>query len=166
MNLNSAVSVKLCLYLEMARRIMTVTLTPKEHVSGAFARKEQAIGLFFGLEKAYRQFGNMVPSATYRVGLRERLSLFVSEYIRERRVWVRIGSTLSKLILPRWRSPNWWCQISREISFFHNICFNNPIVLKVCTEHGSVTAMLSAKFQNDWTTETDMLWTRFRKIWV
>ena len=39
----------------------------------------------------------------------------------------------------------------------HNILFlqryqpNSPIILKFCTEHGSVTAMLCAKFQNDLT---------------
>ena len=38
---------------------------------------------------------------------------------------------------------------------FFNSCLpksyfsNFPIILKFCTEHGSVTAMLSAKFQND-----------------
>ena len=32
----------------------------------------------------------------------------------------------------------------------HNIHFNCPIILKFCTEHGSITAVLCAKFQNDW----------------
>ena len=35
----------------------------------------------------------------------------------------------------------------REISFVHNILFNNPIVLNFCTEHGSITAVFYAKFQ-------------------
>ena len=32
----------------------------------------------------------------------------------------------------------------------HNIDFSCQIILKFCTEHGSVTAMLCAKYQNDW----------------
>ena len=39
-------------------------------------------------------------------------------------------------------------------SFVHNICFNCPIGLKCCTEHGSDTAVLCAKFQRDRSTET------------
>ena len=39
---------------------------------------------------------------------------------------------------------------SREISFVHNTRFNCPIILKLCTEHGSDTAVLCAIFQNDW----------------
>ena len=46
---------------------------------------------------------------------------------------------------------------SHEISFAHNLFISNPIVLKFCTEHGSDTAMLSAKFQNNWTTDTDVM---------
>ena len=42
---------------------------------------------------------------------------------------------------------------SCEIFFAHNICFIYPIILKFCTEHGSITAVLCAKFQNDRTTE-------------
>ena len=39
---------------------------------------------------------------------------------------------------------------SREISFVHNIRFSCPIVLKFCTEYGSITDVFRAKFQNDW----------------
>ena len=42
---------------------------------------------------------------------------------------------------------------SRDISFVHNIRFHCPIGLKFCTEHGSDTAVLCAKFQNDRSTE-------------
>ena len=38
---------------------------------------------------------------------------------------------------------------SREISFVHNIRFSCPIVLKFCTEHGSITAVLCATFRDD-----------------
>ena len=38
---------------------------------------------------------------------------------------------------------------SRKISFVHKICFNCPIVSKFYIEHGSITAVLCAKFQND-----------------
>ena len=36
----------------------------------------------------------------------------------------------------------------------HNIHLNRyQIILKFCTEHGSITAVLYAKFQNDWATQ-------------
>ena len=43
---------------------------------------------------------------------------------------------------------------SRKISFIHKISYCCPITSKLCTDHGNITAMLCAKFQNDWTTET------------
>ena len=46
---------------------------------------------------------------------------------------------------------------SRENSFAHYTFFNYPIVLKFCTEHGSVTAVLCATFRNEWITETDVI---------
>ena len=46
---------------------------------------------------------------------------------------------------------------SRKISFANNIRFNRPILLKFCTEHGSITAMLFEKLQNDWTTGADVM---------
>ena len=46
---------------------------------------------------------------------------------------------------------------SCEISFVHNICFNGPIGLKFCTEHGSDTAMPCAKFQSNWSNEAWVL---------
>ena len=39
---------------------------------------------------------------------------------------------------------------SHQNSFFDDIHVNCQIILKICTEHGSTTAMLCAKFQNDW----------------
>ena len=44
---------------------------------------------------------------------------------------------------------------SREISFGHKISFSYRIVLKYCTEHGSI--VLCTNFQNIWTTETDVM---------
>ena len=41
---------------------------------------------------------------------------------------------------------------SRTISFVYNISFNCLFVLKFCREHGSYTAVLCAKVQNDWAT--------------
>ena len=49
------------------------------------------------------------------------------------------------------------CIKSREVAFSHKLCGNCPIVLTFCTEHGSDTAMLCAKFQNNWTIK-QMLW--------
>ena len=45
---------------------------------------------------------------------------------------------------------------SREISLVHDIRLNKPSVLIFCTEHGSITAVLCAKFRNDCTIETDV----------
>ena len=45
----------------------------------------------------------------------------------------------------------------REISFGHNLLLSCTVVLKFCTEHGSVTAVLCAKYQNDLTIEMDVL---------
>ena len=44
---------------------------------------------------------------------------------------------------------------SHKISFVHNICLSCPIVF--CTEHGTDTAMLRAKFQANWIIETDVM---------
>ena len=44
---------------------------------------------------------------------------------------------------------------SREISFDHNICLNNPIVLKCCTEHCSDTVVLWDK--DNWIIGTDLM---------
>ena len=41
---------------------------------------------------------------------------------------------------------------SREISFARNALLSNQIILKFYTEHGSDTAVLCAKFENDLTT--------------
>ena len=46
---------------------------------------------------------------------------------------------------------------SLENSLAYILFLNNPIVLKFCSEHGSITFMLCAKFQNDWMTETDFM---------
>ena len=61
---------------------------------------------------------------------------------------------------------------SREISFAHSYSFSYPIMLKFCTEHGSITAVLCAKFQNDWTSYMGVMderdFTRFelKCVWV
>ena len=44
---------------------------------------------------------------------------------------------------------------SHEILFAHNLFISYLIALKFCTEHGSDTAVLCAKFQNDWTVVVD-----------
>ena len=41
---------------------------------------------------------------------------------------------------------------SLEILSIHNIHFNYPTIFEFCTEHGSDTAVLCAKFEKDWTT--------------
>ena len=44
-----------------------------------------------------------------------------------------------------------------EISFGHNLLLSCQIILKFCTEHGSITAVLCANFQNDLATEIGIL---------
>ena len=71
------------------------------YVRDAFAWKQQAVGLFFDLEKAYEttwQYG--IIRDLHRIGLRGRLPVFVSEYLRDRRIWVRIGNILSDEFYP------------------------------------------------------------------
>ena len=46
---------------------------------------------------------------------------------------------------------------SREISYDHNLFLSYSFVLKFCREHGSITAVLCAKFQNDTTKETNIM---------
>ena len=45
---------------------------------------------------------------------------------------------------------------SREISFAHKLLTICQFILKLCTEHGSITAVLYSNFQNDLTIETDL----------
>ena len=65
------------------------------YLRDAFAQKQQAVGLFFDLEKTYEttwQYGIILD--LHRIGLRGRLPVSVSEYLRDRRIRVRIETTL------------------------------------------------------------------------
>ena len=73
----------------------------ERYLRDAFARRQQAVGLFFDLEKAYEttwQYG--IIRDLHRIGLRGRLPVFVSEYLRDRRIRVRIGTALSDEFYP------------------------------------------------------------------
>ena len=73
----------------------------ERYLLDAFAQRQQAVGLFFDLDKAYEttwQYG--IIRDLYRIGLRGRLPIFVSEYLRDRRIGVRIGTTLSDEFYP------------------------------------------------------------------
>ena len=73
----------------------------ERYLRDAFAQRQQAVGLFFDLEKAYDttwQYG--IIRDLHRIGLRGRLPVFVSEYPRDRRIRVRIGTTLSDEFYP------------------------------------------------------------------
>ena len=73
----------------------------ERYVRDAFAQKQQAVGLFFDLEKAYEstwQYG--IIRDMHRIGFRGRLPAFVAEYLRDRRIRVRIGTTLSDEFYP------------------------------------------------------------------
>ena len=59
-------------------------------------------------------------------------------------------------------APNGYCYIGykfkyRKISLAFKLLLSCPISLNVCTEHGSNTAVLCAKFQNDLITKMDAL---------
>ena len=59
-------------------------------------RKQQAVGLFFDLEKAYGatwQYG--IVRDMHKVGLRGRLPIFIAEYLKDHSIRVRIGITMS-----------------------------------------------------------------------
>ena len=71
----------------------------ERYLRDAFAQRQQAVGLFFDLEKAYEttwQYG--IIRDLHRIGLRGRLPVFVSEYLRDSRV--RFGTTLSDEFYP------------------------------------------------------------------
>ena len=73
----------------------------ERYLRDAFSQRQQAVGLFFDLEKAYEttwQYG--IIRDLHRIGLRGRLPVFVSEYLRDRRIRVRIGTTLSDEFYP------------------------------------------------------------------
>ena len=73
----------------------------ERYLRDAFAQRQQAVGLFFDLEKAYEttwQYG--IIRDLHRIGLRCWLPVFVSEYIRDRRIGVRFGTTLSDEFYP------------------------------------------------------------------
>ena len=73
----------------------------ERYLRDAFAQKQQAVGLFFDLEKACEttwQYG--IIRDLHRIGLRGRLPVFVSEYLRDHRIRVRIGTTLSDEYYP------------------------------------------------------------------
>ena len=73
----------------------------KRYVCDTFALKQQAVGLFFDLQKAYEttwQYG--IIQDLHKIGLRGRLPVFVSEYLRDSQIRVWIGNTLSDEFYP------------------------------------------------------------------
>ena len=73
----------------------------ERYLRDAFAQRQQAVGLFFDLEKAYEtnwQYG--IIRDLHRIGLRGRLPVLVSGYFRDLRIRVRIGTTLSDEFYP------------------------------------------------------------------
>ena len=73
----------------------------ERYLRDAFAQRQQAVGLFFDLEKAYETtwlYG--IIRGLHRIGLRGRLPVFVSEYLRDHRIRVRIGTTRSDEFCP------------------------------------------------------------------
>ena len=65
----------------------------EKYLRDAFAQRQQAVGLFFDLEKAYETtWQYSIIRDLHRIGLRGRLPVFVSQYIRDQRMRVRIGT--------------------------------------------------------------------------
>ena len=82
----------------------------ERYIRDGFDQRQQAVGFFFDLEKAYKatwQYG--VIRDLYGIGLRGRLPIFVSEYLRDRRIRVRCRTTLSDDFYPEEDVLNWWC---------------------------------------------------------
>ena len=46
---------------------------------------------------------------------------------------------------------------SHKNMYIFKVFASNPVILKFCTEHGSLTAMLCAKSQNHWTADIDVI---------
>ena len=64
----------------------------------AFAQRQHAVGVFFDLEKAYEstwKFGIMKD--LHNAGLRNRLPLFIENFLKNRQFHVRLGSSSSDL---------------------------------------------------------------------
>ena len=71
------------------------------YLRDSFAQRQQAVSLSVDLEKAYEttwQYG--IIRDLHRIGLRGRLPVFVSEYLRDRRTREWIGITLSDEFYP------------------------------------------------------------------
>ena len=84
-------------------RSMTDHLVSLErYLRDAFAQRHQAVGLFFDLKKAYETtWQYAVIRDLHRIGLRGRLPVFVSEYLRDSRIRVRIGTILFDELYPK-----------------------------------------------------------------
>ena len=72
----------------------------ERYLRDAFAQKQLAVGLFFDLEKTCETTWQYGIIRDHRIGHRGRLPVFVSEYLRNRRIRVRIGTTLSDEFYP------------------------------------------------------------------
>ena len=48
-------------------------------------------------------------------------------------------------------------QLLTQILLVSNLFLHCPIILKFCTEHGNITAVLCAKFLNSWATGKDVM---------
>ena len=97
-------------YLEKYRRLdrsqcgfrkhpsMTDNLMSLErYLWDAFAPRQQVVGLFFDWETTWQYD---IIRDLRRIGLRDRLPVFVSEYLRDRSIRIRIGTILSDEFYP------------------------------------------------------------------
>jgi len=67
-------------------------------VREASAQRQHAVGVFFDLEKAYEstcKFGIMRD--LHNAGLRDRLTLFIESFLKNRKFYVQLGSSYSDL---------------------------------------------------------------------
>ena len=73
------------------------------------------------------------------------------------RLFLYWDGPLEELLLYRIFAENWFKLKFCMILLIHNICISEKIILKICTEYGSDTAILCAKFQNNLTTDMDVM---------
>ena len=76
-------------------------VSPERYLQDAFAQRQQAVGIFFDLENAYEiTWQNGIIRDLHRIGLRGRLPVIVSGYLRDRRIRVRIETILADEFYP------------------------------------------------------------------
>ena len=68
----------------------------ESYIKNAFVSSDHVVSVFFDLEKAYgTTWKHGILKDLYSLGLRGRLPVFISQFLKDRQFQVRVGSTLS-----------------------------------------------------------------------